>query len=129
VTQPLIADKPYSDAARRIADEMTLHAIAKSEGWVAFRLSDGSPLDHAVYERRIDAVKAAGWDRDRFIYLEVQPDGMPLKEAQAVLDFARTLHDAGFRIPSPEFEFDPTMPLLPADRRRTIRHLASGGRR
>ena len=73
----------YSDEAKRIADEMTLHAVAKSEGWVCFRLSDGSPLDHNVYERRIDAVKAAGWDRDRFIYLEVQPDGMPVKEADA----------------------------------------------
>jgi hypothetical protein len=119
----------YSDEAKRIADEMTLHAIAKSEGWVCFRLSDGTPLDHNVYERRIDAVKAAGWDRDRFIYLEVQPDGMPVKEADACLRFARMLHDSGFRIPSPEFEFDPTMPLLPSDRIKTIRHLASGGRR
>lgn len=118
----------WSDAAKRIADEMTMHAIAHSEGWVCFRLSDGTPLDHIAHDRRIDAVKAAGWDRDRFIYLEVAPDGMTPKEAEACLKYARVLHDAGFRIPSPEFEFDPTMPLLRSDKIKTIRHLASGGR-
>lgn len=118
----------YSDAARRIADEMNLHAVAKSEGWAVFHLSDGRPFDHTPYRRRVEAVKATGWDRDRFLYLEIQPDGMPLKEADAVLRFARMLHDSGFRIPSPEFEFDPTMPLLRRDRLATIRHLATGGR-
>lgn len=115
-----------SDAARRIADEMNLHAVAKSDGWAVFRLSDGRPFDHNPYPFRVAAVKATGWDRDRFLYLEIQPDGMQLQHAQACLDFARMLHDAGFRIPSPEFEFDPTMPLMPHDRRSTIRHLAGG---
>jgi hypothetical protein len=116
-------------AAQRISSEMTLHALNHAEGWVAFALQDGSPLDHTVYETRVDAVKAAKWDRDRFIFLEVQPDAMNVREAETVLGFARMLHDAGFRIPSPEFEFDPTMPLLASDRAKTIRHLASGGRR
>ena len=122
-------DVQPSDAAKRISDEMTMHALAHAEGWVAFRLSDGTPLDHCVYERRVQAVKAANWDRDRFIYLEVQPDAMTPKEAAACLKYARALHDAGFRIPAPEFEYDPTMPLMSWDREKTIAHLASGGKR
>ena len=117
-----------ADAARRIADEMTMHAIMHAEGWAAFRLSDGSALDHVAYERRTDAVRAAGWDRDRVMYLEIQPDGMTIQAADACLRFARILHDAGFRIPSPEFEYDPTMPLLAHDRLATIRHLSAGAR-
>lgn len=118
----------YSDAAKRISAEMQMHAVAKSEGWAVFRLSDGMPFDHVPYSRRVEAVKATGWDRDRFLYLEIQPDGMGLKEAEAVLKYARMIHDAGFRIPAPDFEYDPTMPLLRHDRIRTIKHLASGGR-
>jgi hypothetical protein len=125
----LTVTQAASDAAKRISDEMTMHALAHAEGWVCFRLSDGTPLDHAVYARRIEAVKAAGWDCDRFIYLEVQPDAMTPRNADAVLAYARALHDAGFRIPSPEFEYDPTMPLMRHDRIASIRHLASGGTR
>lgn len=129
--QALAAAPVTDDAARRIADEMTLHALAGKAGyWCAFRLADGQPVDRGTcYERRTDAVKAAKWDRDTTIYLEVQPVGMDPREAQACLNFARSLHDAGFRIPAPDFEYSPSMPLLVADRVKTIRHLASGGRR
>ena len=124
----LVPAQPFTDEARRIADEMTMHAIAKSEGWVAFHLSDGRPFDHVCYPARTEAVRATGWDRDRFIYLETQLDAMSPQEAQACLNYARALHSAGFRIPSPDFEYDATMPFQKADRIRQIRHLASGGR-
>jgi hypothetical protein len=107
---------------------MTMHAVAKSEGWACFRLSDGAPVDHVPYPTRVEAVRAMKWDRDRVMYLEIAPDAMDISVADASLRFARMLHDRGFRLPSPEFEFDPTMPLLPADRLATIRHLASGGK-
>jgi len=127
--QALAAAPTASDAARRIADEMTLHAIAGTRGWCAFRLADGMPVQRGTcFERRVDAVKAAGWDRDTTIYLETQPVGMHPREAQACLDYARALHDAGFRIPAPDFEYDPSMPLLRVDRVKAIQHLASGGR-
>lgn len=123
-------DPALLDAARRIADEMTLHAIAGSEGWCPFWLADGRPVTRGTfYEKRTDAVRAAKWDRDNVIYLEIQPGGMKPEQAVQCLQFARALHGAGFRIPSPEFEFDPTMPLMAADRVKTIRHLASGGGR
>jgi hypothetical protein len=127
----LAAAPVEDDAARRIADEMTLHALAGKAGhWCAFRLADGTPMHRGTcYETRREAVRFCKWDRDRVIYLEVQPVAMDPREAQACLNFARQLHDAGFRIPDPDFEYSPTMPLLPADRVKTIRHLASGGRR
>ena len=121
--------KVYSDDAKRISHEMTMHAVAKSQGWATFRLSDGSPVGHNAYPTRVEAVMSMRWDRDNILYLEIQPDGMTLREAEAVLTYARTLHNAGFRIPAPEFEFDASMPTFAWDRANQIRHLASGGKR
>lgn len=120
-----------SDAAKRISEAMTLHTLAGSAGkWASFRMSDGREVQaHTAYDSHYDALRHARWDRDTTVYLEITPDGIPPHEAQGLLQYARALHDAGFRIPAPEFSYDPTMPLLRADRVRTIRHLASGGRR
>jgi hypothetical protein len=108
---------------------MTMHTLSGSTGcWAAFRMSDGQPVDNAAYPSREDAVKAAGWDRDTTVYLEVQADGMPAGAAQACLDFQRDLHDAGFRLPDPSFAFDISRPMFAWDRHAMIRHLASGGR-
>lgn len=124
------ADAALLDAGKRISDEMTIHALAgKAGSWCAFWLADGRPMHRGVaYDSRTDSVRHARHDRDNVIYLEVQADGMQPDEAVQCLQFARALHNAGFRIPSPEFEFDPTMPLMRVDRLKTIRHLASGGR-
>lgn len=119
-------DQALEEAAKRLKDEMDLHAIAKSRGWVAFHLADGKPADHVVYERRQDAVKHMRWDRDNFLYLEIQPDGMPLKEGIAVLTWARFVHKMGWRIPDPEFDMPPGMPRTRRDRRLMARQLVSG---
>lgn len=125
------ADLIVSDAAKRIADAMTTHTIAGSAGkWASFRMSDGAEVQAlTAYDSHQDAMRHARWDRDTTIYLEITPDGVPAHEAEGLLRYFRQLHDAGFRVPSPEFSFDPTMPLLAKDRIATIRHLASGGKR
>ena len=119
-----------SDEARRIADAMTLHAIAGQAGqWASFRMSDGREVQpHVAYATRIAAVKAAGWDRDTTVYLEITPDGMEPKAAQAFLGYARFLHDRGWRLPDPEFDYDGGMPELKSDRLLMARHLISGGK-
>lgn len=118
-----------SDAAKRIADAMTMHTLAGSAGcWAAFRMSDGMPVDNTAHPSRESAVKAAGWDRDTTVYLEVQADGMPPEAAEACLTFQRQLHDAGFRLPDPNFAFDVSRPMQAIDRFKKIRHLATGGR-
>jgi hypothetical protein len=116
----------WPDDARRIADEMTLHTIAGNTGrWCAFRLADGKPVArHACFDTRIDAVKACKWDRDNYVYLEVQPDGMTPRAAFEFLDYARQLHNAGFRLPDPEFDYAASMPTLMSDRVKQINHLA-----
>ena len=118
----------WPDEVKRVKDEMDMHAELKQRGWVVFALIDGKPLDHAVYPTWNDAVKAAKWDRDRYMFLEVQPDGMTYKEAHAVLDFARKLYDGGYRIPNPEWDahMASTMPLQKHDRKRMLRQLTSG---
>lgn len=125
------ADLVISDEAKRISSAMTLHTIAGQAGqWASFRMSDGNEVqEHTAYASHRDAMRHARWDRDTTIYLEITPDGVPAHEAEGLLRYFRQLHSAGFRIPSPEFNFDPTMPLLKADQVRTIRHLASGGKR
>jgi hypothetical protein len=123
-------DPAYADAAKRIADSMTLHAIAGNGGrWASFRLSDGREvIPHTAYATRIEAVKFARWDRDSTVYLEIVPGGMQPREAGAFLKWARFLHAQGWRLPDPDFDFDGGMPDLKSDRLAMARHLISGGR-
>lgn len=120
------APDPFSDAVKRIKAEMDMQAVLGNFGWVAVKLEDGSPADHVAYPRRQDAVKHMRHDRDRYLYLEIQPDGMTEQEAKAVLKYARVVHSLGFRIPDPEFDYDATMPAQKWDRRAMAGQLASG---
>lgn len=105
-----------------MADEISMHAILGHYGkWAVFALQDGSPLDHTAYDSRNDAVKAAKWDRDNYLYILIPPDGMTPKAARACITYARMLHDAGFRLPDPDSGIEiPTMPNLQQDWRRQI---------
>jgi hypothetical protein len=123
-------DPAYADASKRMAEAMTMHALAGSAGqWVAFKLADGtSPDRNTAYETRIECVKHQKWDRDNIVYLEVVPGGMEPREAGAFLQWARCLHSQGWRLPDPDFDFDGGMPDTRADRLAMARHLISGGR-
>jgi hypothetical protein len=119
----------WPDDVKRVKDEMDMHAVAGSYGYVVIALADGKPLDHAAYPTWGEAVRAAKWDRDNYMFLEIQPDGMPYREAQAVLKYARTIHQLGHRIPSPEWAAGPlvaSMPDKPWDRKRMMKQLKSG---
>jgi hypothetical protein len=122
--------KQFSDAARRISDEMNMHAIAKSGGsWAVFALADGRPLDHTAYPTWTLAVTAAKWDRDRYMFIEVQPDGCNPNEAEALLTYQRTLYSMGYRIPSPDWAAGPmasSMPTQSWDKRTMANQLISG---
>ena len=125
--------KPISDDARRIADAMNLHAVARSKGWVVFALADGrSPDNNTPYENISDAYRAMKWDRDRYIYLEIQAGGVIDSVIQGYLDYARMLHDAGARMPDPrdwdatdrDFPYH-TPPLMRSDWSRQINELVN----
>jgi hypothetical protein len=114
----------YSDDAKRISSEMTMHSLAGAAGhWACFKLQDGTPAGHTAYPTRIEAALAMRWDRDNVIYLQITPDGMQPKEADAFLKYARFLHDQGWRMPSPDFDYDAGTPALKSDRLLMARHL------
>lgn len=128
--QDIPSGRPYTDAARRMADAMNLHAVCKSRGWAVFALADGA-TDNVAYEQREEAVRAKRWDRDNFLYLQIPAGGVSdPAEMQACLDYARALNEAGFRLPDPRdvhnaargFPFHQP-PALRRDWARQIRNL------
>lgn len=119
----------WPDDVKRVKDEMDMHAVAGASGFAVLALADGRPLDHTAYPSWSEAVKAAKHDRDRYMFLEIQPDGMPYREADAALKYARIIHSMGHRIPSPDWQAGPmasSMPHQPRDRALMARQLASG---
>jgi hypothetical protein len=123
----------FADASKRIAEAMTLAYLAGDAGqWMAFRLADGtSPDGHTTYDRWVECVRFQRWDRDRFVYLQVEPPGMEPREAGAFFKYARFLSSQGWRLPPPD-EFDypdvSACPEFKADRLAMARHLISGGK-
>lgn len=120
----------WPDDVRRVSNEMTLHSLAGAKGkWLAFSMADGRPLDHVPYDTWGDAVRAAKWDRDNYMFMQVTPDGMGPAEASAMLGYARSLSRAGFRVPGPDWEGGELSSFRPAtahDRRRMARQLITG---
>lgn len=102
----------FSDAAKRMADQVSLHIAALGNDaffrWVAIRLADGGS-DGTLYDTRADAVRHQS-DERLCTYVMVPPTGMTPREADAVLRFTRFAYDNGYRITSPE-DPEPIMPL------------------
>jgi hypothetical protein len=126
--------RPYSDDAARMADTMNLHAVARSSGWAVFALADGRS-DNIPYETYDDALRSTKWNRDRFLYLQIPAGGVnDPAEMQGCLDYARTLHDMGARLPDPrdtcagdrDFPYHQP-PLMRVDWSRQIRELLRRG--
>lgn len=86
----------YSDAARRIADAVTLHLTADPEGnngrWLAFQLSDGTP-DPTLYDSRSDLVRAKGLFAKHWGAAKILPMGMSYQEAESYLRTSRMIAD------------------------------------
>jgi hypothetical protein len=126
----------WPDPVLRVKDAMDIHAIAMSEGvteggYAVFRLSDGEPMSNRLFPSRAAARKEAEKKTmDHLLILEAAPDGMPYREANACLQFERTLIAAGVRTPdSLETEQNSallSMPRTKQDRRRLAKQLVSG---
>jgi hypothetical protein len=134
--QGTLSGRPYTDAARRMADTMNLHAVARSRGWAVFALADGRSPDNTAYESIGDAYRAMRWDRDNYLYLQIPAGGVnDPAEMQACLDYARTLHKMGARMPDPrdlhaadrDFPYH-VPPVLRTDWPQQIRNLTRGNR-
>jgi len=122
----------WPDPVLRIKDEMDLHAVAGGKGYCAFNLQTGKPMSRGnTFPSRAAARRnAEKRTMDHILILEVQPDGMPYHEADAVLRYERTLIAAGVRTPD-QFETEEnsgmlSMPRTKLDRSRMIKQLVSG---
>lgn len=122
----------WPDPVLRIKDEMDLHAVAGGRGYCAFNLQSGKPMSRGnTFPSRAAARKnAEKRTMDHLLILEVQPDGMTYREADAVLRYERTLISAGVRTPD-HFETEEnsgllSMPRESWDRARMIKQLKSG---
>ena len=130
--QGTLSGRAYTDAARRMADTMNLHAVVKSKGWAVFALADGRSPDMTPYENIGDAYRAMKWDRDNYLYLQIPAGGVnDPAEMQGCLDYARALHKAGYRLPDPRDFHAPDRdfpvhqpPVMRRDWARQIRELA-----
>lgn len=121
----------YPDPVLRVKDEMDFHAVAGGFGYAVFSLQTGSPLTHHTYPSRAAARKdGEKQTTDHLLILEIQPDGMPYNEAQAVLRYERTLISQGVRTPD-QFEDEAnsgllSMPHQAHDRVRMAQQLRTG---
>jgi hypothetical protein len=102
-------DGGHSDAAKRVSDHHNLHLTA-AEGYrrhgvgnphvgrvFACRLSDGTS-DGVLYDSLADAVRGQRHNADWYAFLRVQPGGMTVCAAAALLRMHRLVHDAGGRM-------------------------------
>jgi hypothetical protein len=106
VTVPLIVNhnphcqykaRGHTDAARRIADTVTMHWLAISwdcvRKWLMFRLADGTGgMD--LFPTKGDAVRFAS-NPKHMLYVCLAPGGMSICEAEILLTTARKMADWG----------------------------------
>lgn len=91
------------DAAKRIADTYMLHRIADPIGnlgqFFAARLSDGTTNNNmypSMAAARADLSRHD--DENRWMYIQIVPSNLSVRDASILLATNRKLHDAGFRV-------------------------------
>lgn len=108
----------WPDPVLRVKDAMDLHALAGGFGYAVFSLNDGKPVTNDLYPSRGAARRfAEKRTTDHLLIIEVQPDGMPYREASAVLQYERALIAMGVRSPD-SLETEENSGLLSMPRNR-----------
>jgi len=115
-----------SDAGKRAADIVTMHAIAGSAGkWAALRLADGGS-DGVLYDTRSDAISHQLWE-EYCAYVMIPPGGMTAREGTEWLNFNRSLYDAGWHLADPDHAV--INPVRQEDANRKMRQLKAASKR
>jgi hypothetical protein len=125
--------KGHSDAAKRIADTVTLHWVAGGWDmcvgrWMAFALADGQS-DKQLYPSKYDAVRMQKSRFQDYFFIRIVPGGMNICEAESILMLHRKARERD--IASPDLDArNAGRDLIPRitgeDRNSLIREL--GGR-
>jgi hypothetical protein len=120
----MIEEEPkYSDDAKRLAASVNMHAYLGNAGqYAAYKLQDIS-TDNVAYPSRRAAAQMKWPDDHYWFYLQIPPDGMQLKEAEAYIKYNRKLYEAGLRMPVEMIDQMPTMPNTKEDSIKQIRLL------
>lgn len=91
----------HTDAAKRIADQYTLHRLADLYGhigkWMACRLDDGTS-DGILYESKPQAILYQHHNENWYTFIQIVPAQMTPCEAEVMLKTARMIYGAGGRI-------------------------------
>jgi hypothetical protein len=93
------------DAGKRIADEFIMHRLADPIGnigcFFAVRLQDGSS-NHVLYPSAEAARGDIGQrdDENRWMYVQIVPAQLPVRDAAILLRAHRKMYDAGIRVSS-----------------------------
>jgi hypothetical protein len=91
--------KGHSDAAKRMADTITLHWVAigweSARKWMAFRLADGRS-DDMLYPSKVDAITHQKGNYYDCMYLCMSPGGMSACEAEVMLKLHRRARARNF---------------------------------
>jgi hypothetical protein len=113
------------DAAKRMSDVITLHAIAGQAGrFVLIKLLDGTETDRlGLYASREEAEQYKTHPAQ--ITVQVPPGGFTAVECEEVLHYHRDLYDKAGKRP---LEIGYLQPLTRRDQRRQIRTFARGRR-
>jgi hypothetical protein len=111
------------DAAKRMSDAITLHAIAGSAGkWVLIKLLDGSLVDRlGLYPDRVTA--EARKTHPAQIAIMIPPGGFRASECEEVIHYHREVYD---QIGQRPLEIGYLMPLTRRDRRAQLRAFKRG---
>lgn len=95
----------HEDAAKRLCDTYNLHRVADPlhsiRRWFAAALHDGSS-DGVLYDSKRDCILHQHQNEQFYTYICIAPSTMNACEAQVMLNTARRLYDAGFRLVDPD---------------------------
>lgn len=123
----------HSDQAKRMSDEVNMHRCARQEGsigrWCSFSLQEGES-DHTLYDSKQDAVRHAKHNENRMIFIQISPSGLPICDAEVLINVHRKMFDAGIRLidrdhPHGGREIIPRLAI--EDQRAQIASILSGG--
>jgi hypothetical protein len=112
------------DAAKRMSDVITLHAVAGSAGRFALvKLLDGSQVDLATYSCREEA---EGYKTHLAqVAILIPPGGCSASECEEILHYHRELYDLNPRA----LQVGYLMPLKGPERRKQLLVLSKGANR
>lgn len=124
----------HSDAAKRASGEYNTHYVCGGSGaighWIAVSLQDGSS-DHQLYATKREAVRHQHHNEKNFAFVQIQPQSMPVCDAEVLLFAHRKMVESGVTLidrDAPSGGREVIRRLAREDMRNQLRSIRNGGR-